>query len=245
MNSKSSSADRIREKKKIFLNREQKIIDAALSLFLSDGIDRVTVSSIAAKAGIGKGTVYKHFLTKNEILVRIMLDYEESITQRLAEGIANAEAGESGAAAKAYFESRLARPELDRLVQHLEVRLIDAEDVSDQLDQLHAMRRSNEDSLNSMITRLIERGVLEDVPPHYHYLACWALAQGAVELCFSRSWNYRLDSADLMKFITGVGVTIGNSGQYRDPTTSKSAAAKITGSQSAASKSLKPPESSN
>jgi len=43
------------------------------------------------------------------------------------------------------------------------------------------------------------------------------LAQGAVELCFSRSWNYRLDSEDLMKFITGVGVTIGNRGQYRDP----------------------------
>lgn len=227
MNSKTSSADRIREKKKIFLNREQKIIDAALSLFLSDGIDRVTVSSIAGKAGIGKGTVYKHFLTKNEILVRIMLDYEESITQRLADGIAKSESGESGAAAKAYFESRLARPELDRLVQHLEVRLIDAEDVAGQLDQLHAMRRSNEDSLNSMITRLIERGVLEDVPPHYHYLACWALAQGAVELCFSRSWNYRLDSADLMKFITGVGVTIGNSGQYRDPSLSKSTASKL------------------
>ena len=216
MNSKSSSADRIREKKKVFLGREQKIIDAALALFLSDGIDRVTVSSIAAKAGIGKGTVYKHFLTKNEILVRIMLDYEESLTKRLAAGIAKAEAGESGAAAKAYFESRLARPELDRLVQHLEVRLIDAQDVAEQLDQLHLMRRSNEDSLNSMITRLIDRGVLEDVPPHYHYLACWALAQGAVELCFSRSWNYRLDSAELMKFITGVGVTIGNRGQYRD-----------------------------
>ena len=86
-----------------------------------------------------------------------------------------------------------------------------------QLDQLHQMRRSNEDSSNSMITRLIDRGVLEDVPPHYHYLACWALAQGAVELCFSRSWNYRLDSEELMKFITGVGVTIGNRGQYRDP----------------------------
>jgi hypothetical protein len=41
MNSKSSSADRIREKKKIFLNREQKIIDAALSLFLSEGIDQI------------------------------------------------------------------------------------------------------------------------------------------------------------------------------------------------------------
>ena len=217
MSSKTSSADKIREKKKLFLNREQKIIDAALDLFLSDGIDRVTVSSIAEKAGIGKGTVYKHFLTKNEILVRIMLDYEESITRTLADGIAKAEAGESGAAAKAYFESRLKRPELDRLVQQLEVRLNDSEDVAAQMEQLHLMRRSNEDSLNNMITRQIDRGVLEDVPPHFHYLACWALAQGAVELCFSRSWNYRLDTDELMKFITGVGVTIGNRGQYRDP----------------------------
>ena len=152
MNSKTSSAERIREKKKLFVAREQKIIDAALELFLSEGIDRVTVSRIAAKAGIGKGTVYKHFLTKNEILIRIMLDYEESITQKLAAGIAKSEKGESGAAAKAYFESRLARPELDRLVQHLEVRLIDEPDVAEQLDQLHKMRRSNEDSLNSIQT---------------------------------------------------------------------------------------------
>jgi TetR/AcrR family transcriptional regulator len=195
MNSKTSSAERIREKKKLFVAREQKIIDAALELFLSEGIDRVTVSRIAAKAGIGKGTVYKHFLTKNEILIRIMLDYEESITQKLAAGIAKSEKGESGAAAKAYFESRLARPELDRLVQHLEVRLID-------------------------------EPVLEDVPPHYHYLGCWALAQGAVELCFSRSWNYRLDSEDLMKFITGIGVTMGNRGQYRDLSSNKSSRSK-------------------
>ena len=53
MNSKTSSAERIREKKKLFVAREQKIIDAALELFLSEGIDRVTVSRIAAKAGIG------------------------------------------------------------------------------------------------------------------------------------------------------------------------------------------------
>ena len=65
MSSKTSSADRIREKKKLFLDREQKIIGAALELFLKESIDSVTVSKIASKAGIGKGTVYKHFLTKN------------------------------------------------------------------------------------------------------------------------------------------------------------------------------------
>jgi TetR/AcrR family transcriptional regulator len=61
---KASSADRIRQKKKVFLAREQKIVDAAMELLISENIDRVTVSKIASKAGIGKGTVYKHFLTK-------------------------------------------------------------------------------------------------------------------------------------------------------------------------------------
>ena len=214
MSNKTSSSDRIREKKKLFLDREQKIIDAALELFLKESIDCVTVSKIASKAGIGKGTVYKHFLTKNEILVRIMLDYERNITDCLAAGIIKAEQGDAGAACQAYFQARLARPDLDRLVQQLEGRLADAADIAEQLEELHNIRRSNEDSLSDMLTKQIGAGVLEDVPPHFHYLACWALAQGAVDLWYSKSWNYRHDTADLMKFITNIGVTMGNRGQY-------------------------------
>ena len=214
MSSKISSADRIREKKKLFLDREQKIIDAALELFLKESIDAVTVSKIASKAGIGKGTVYKHFLTKNEILVRIMLDYERNIADCLAAGIRKAEKGDAPAAAQSYFQARLARPDLDRLVQQLEGRLEYAEDIVEQLEELHKIRRSNEDSLSHMLTKQIGAGVLEDVPPHFHYLACWALAQGAVDLWYSRSWNYRHDTADLMEFITNIGVTMGNTGQY-------------------------------
>jgi AcrR family transcriptional regulator len=168
-------------------------------------------------AGIGKGTVYKHFLTKNEILARIMLDYERNITNCLAAGIVKAEKGDPGAAAKGYFEARLERPELDRLVQQLEGRLLDAPDIADQIDELHRTRRSNEESLSELMNGLIGQGILEDVPPHFHYLACWALAQGAVELCFNASWNYRTDTKELMDFITNIGVTMGNRGQYRSP----------------------------
>jgi TetR/AcrR family transcriptional regulator len=221
MNRPTSSADRIREKKKLFLDREQSIIDAALELFLAEGIDRVTVSKIAAAVGIGKGTVYKHFLTKNEILLRIMIDYERNITNCLAAGIIKAENGDSGAAAKGYFEARLARPELDRLVQQLEVRLADAEDIAGQMDELHDIRRSNEESLHGLMSDLIGKDILEDVPPHFHYLACWALAQGAVELWFNKSWNYRTDTKELMEFISNIGVTMGNRGQYHNVDSSK------------------------
>ena len=51
---KTSSTDRIREKKKVFLAREQKIVSAALELLISENIDRVTVSKIASQAGMAK-----------------------------------------------------------------------------------------------------------------------------------------------------------------------------------------------
>jgi AcrR family transcriptional regulator len=158
--------------------------------------------------------VYKHFLTKNEILIRIILDYEQNITEKLTDGIKRADAGDSGAAAKSYFEARLENPQLDRLVQQLEDRLVDSGDVADQAEELYQLRRSNEDALTGLTTKLIDRGVLEDVPPHFHYLACWALAQGAVELCFNKTWNYRTDTSELMEFISNIGVTMGNQGQY-------------------------------
>ena len=209
-----SSSNRIREKKKVFLAREEKIVRAALELLIGENIDRVTVSKIASKAGIGKGTVYKHFLTKNEILVRIMLDYERRIARRLSEALKEAESGDPGAVSKAYFDSRLERPELDRLVQKLEDRLVDADDIKPQLAEFSRIRRSHEDALGSMITKLIGEGILEDVPPHYHYLSCWALAQGAVELCFNKSWGDLEDTPELMGFISSIGVTMGNRGQY-------------------------------
>ena len=228
MQSNNSSADRIREKKKLFLAREQRIIDAAIELFLEESIDRITVSKIAVRPGIGKGTVYKHFLTKNEILIRIILDYEHNITTRLTDGINRADSGDSGAAAKSYFQARLENPKLDRLVQQLEDRLIESGDVADQVEELYQLRLSNEDALTGLTTKLIDRGVLEDVPPHFHYLACWALAQGAVELCFNKTWNHRIDNTELMDFITNIGITMGNQGQYHpnDSATSKKSKSK-------------------
>lgn len=212
-----SSTDKIREKKRQFLAREHRIIERALRCLLRDGIDQVTVAAIAEEAGIGKGTVYKHFQSKSEILARILLDYEERIRANLDEGIKAAEAGNPGAMVKAYFHSRLSNPELDRLVQQLEERLQEDALVARQVSELHEMRRATIERIGTMVSKLIGHGVLEDVPPHYHYLACWALAQGAVDVCFNKAFADHLgDKENLLRFITGIGMTMGNKGQVRD-----------------------------
>lgn len=212
----NSSTEKIRQKKKRFLEREDKIVRAARELFLEEGVDNVTVSDIARQAEIGKGTVYKHFLSKAEIMLRIMVDYERHIASRLSEGIEAAEAGDAGAAARAYFQCRLENPSLDRLVQQLEVRLETLPGGAANLAEIHGIRRSTVDNLSHLISNLIDRGVLEDVPPHYHYLACWALAQGAVEVCFNKGFADQFeDKSGLLDFISRIGVTMGNCGQLR------------------------------
>jgi TetR/AcrR family transcriptional regulator len=217
MSRSPDSTDKIREKKKRFLSREERIIEKALSLLVRDGIDKVTVSAISREAGVGKGTVYKHFLTKTEILMRIVLNYERNITENLRKGIESTEAGDPGAAARSYFQARLSDPALDRLVQQLEVKLQGNEEVEDKMLELHTMRRSNINALNVMIAKLIDKGILEDVPPHYHYLSCWALAQGAVEAYFNVSYGADVeDKEDFLRFVANIGITMGNSGQLRD-----------------------------
>jgi AcrR family transcriptional regulator len=73
-----SSERKIRE----FERREQEILSAALKLFSGERWESVTVTQIAIEADIGKGTVYKHFASKDEIYARLALDFFNGLLQR-------------------------------------------------------------------------------------------------------------------------------------------------------------------
>ena len=46
---------------------EQTLLDAAAALFVTSGVD-VPVRDIAARAGVGTGTIYRHFPTRAELI---------------------------------------------------------------------------------------------------------------------------------------------------------------------------------
>lgn len=66
-----------------FDRREQEILAAALSLFSRDDWELVTVDEIARKAEVGKGTIYKHFESKDEIYARLALDFNRALLLRI------------------------------------------------------------------------------------------------------------------------------------------------------------------
>jgi AcrR family transcriptional regulator len=55
------------------------IIDSAIELFSTRGIEAVTVEEIADHADIGKGTVYNYFQTKEDIVVAFIVDLERKV----------------------------------------------------------------------------------------------------------------------------------------------------------------------
>lgn len=73
-----------------FQHREQAILHSALALFRQHSWETVTIAEVAAAAGIGKGTVYKHFPSKEALFAELVLDF----SQRCLEGYRQLPAGD-------------------------------------------------------------------------------------------------------------------------------------------------------
>ena len=191
-----------------FRRREQEILDTALQLFLSEGEDSVTVEMIAEAVGIGKGTIYKHFNSKAEIYLRLMLDYERDLAELFQSDNVSRD---REALSRAYFEFRMSDPQRYRLFDRLEEKVVKTRQVPELVEQLHSIRTSNFQRLTSLIEGRIDEGKLEDVPPYFHYCAAWALVHGAVALYHSPFWRDVLeDQEGFFQFLMDIGVRMGN-----------------------------------
>lgn len=59
----------------LFQQRETLLLDTALTLFRDSGWERATIAQLAQQAGVAKGTVYKHFSSKESIYARLALRF--------------------------------------------------------------------------------------------------------------------------------------------------------------------------
>lgn len=63
----------------------QKILDAAQRLLETDGLARLTTKELAAAAGCAEGTLFKHFRTKEDIIIAVVMEnaprFREAVSQ--------------------------------------------------------------------------------------------------------------------------------------------------------------------
>lgn len=196
-----------------FRRREQEILDTSLRLFLEQGEDSVTVEMIADEVGIGKGTIYKHFKSKAEIYLRLMLDYERDLASLLhSESIER----DREALSRDYFAFRMSDPERYRLFDRLEEKLVKSNQLPELVEELHSIRASNFNHLTGVIQERIDDGKLENVPAYFHYCAAWALVHGAMAMYHSPFWQEVIeDKEGYMQFLMDIGVRMGNKSKRR------------------------------
>lgn len=198
---------RVRE----FRQREREILDMAEALFLELGEDRVTVELIADRVGIGKGTIYKHFETKHEIYLLLMIRYEEELSAILRQVDVS---DDKERLAREYFHFRMSDPKRYQLFDRLEQKVIKEQAVPELVDQLHRIRAANFNHLSQIVEARIAEGILEDVPPIWHICTAWALAHGAAALIESPFYQQLIaDKGEFTDFLVDIGIRMGNRGQ--------------------------------
>lgn len=66
------------------LDRKELIIQSALQNFMEEGYERATMQEIAVKAGVGKGTIYEYFSSKEELFSEVVLTGIHKMCDELA-----------------------------------------------------------------------------------------------------------------------------------------------------------------
>lgn len=64
--------------------KRKKIFDAALRVFAQKGYHNATIDEIAALSGVGKGSVYRYFKSKEDLLTQLLNEHYENIVGRIS-----------------------------------------------------------------------------------------------------------------------------------------------------------------
>lgn len=123
------------------------LLDAAAAAFAERGMD-ASIAEIAQRAGVGKGTVFRHFATKEELLAAIALDrFDELIA--VASDLLDAE--DPGAAVLEFMTTGATMHAHDRTFSQVSVRTF-LKDPS---------VRAASDRLGRLVDQLVERAQQE------------------------------------------------------------------------------------
>jgi AcrR family transcriptional regulator len=68
--------------------RVERVLDSAAELLVRWGYQRVTIDDVARHAGIGKGTVYLHFRSKDALFLTVLMRVHRDFVERMADRMA-------------------------------------------------------------------------------------------------------------------------------------------------------------
>lgn len=181
-------------RKQQFEFRERQILQTAEQLLLDSGNYDLTLDSLAQHLDLAKGTLYKHFGSKDELLVRILIDYEERMY-----AVNAIDDGAAAGVARMVLQ-QLFRPQRAMMFNHLEEKLASTTSgLKHWFAKLYQIRRERMKRISAIAeTYLMEQN--STMPTRDYLASIWAVGQGGAGLLNSSFYQRYLGRRDTLKY---------------------------------------------
>lgn len=176
-----------------FKEREESILAVAEQLLLESGDGDITLDSLAEQLELAKGTLYKHFVSKDELFLRIIIRHEEHL-------LANSRIGDDPSAGVArVILYHLLNPQRAMLLNQIEERLANSATGLNRLfSELYAIRRERMRQLINITTAYLQSQ--NSLMTTRDYLATiWVMGQGGAGLLNSSFYQRYLGRRDTLR----------------------------------------------
>ena len=193
-------------KEREFQRREEEILKSAVRLFEGEDWEQVTVAQIAQEADIGKGTVYKHFSSKEDIYARVALDFHEQL-MGVFEGISK------GQGVLAFMREAIS--ESFKFYQRNNVcaklsSFCKRSDFKRRISEQHCKEYEHMDQrfelfFGEILQAGIDEGVIQDQPIIHLMIGLEATFEGAISMMMNDSYTdfSELDEEQFVEVLTG------------------------------------------
>jgi AcrR family transcriptional regulator len=166
-----------------YVAREEDLKRAAIALFDRDDWERVTIDEIARRAEHAKGTVYRHFASKDDLYAHIAIDHAEETFRRLTAVPTDLPFEEAVAALVAVYWDRFTRDRATARLAHY----VQRDDFLPRLPEETRRRMREADARHlGLVARLLERaadaGEIPGGDLRARLFAANALLMGALRL---------------------------------------------------------------
>lgn len=173
-----------------FLIRKEKILQVAEKLLLENN-QEMTLDELVAELDIAKGTLYKHFRSKNELLLELIIQNEKEILK-----ISDQYHTDIKEYAPRYMLHHLMAPSRTILLHQLEEHLTMTESKLKHLfDELYAIRQQRIVSLKDMTEKYL-KSLNYDMSIRDYLSYIWSLTYGAALLLNSSYYQRSIGSRE-------------------------------------------------
>lgn len=176
-----------------FKHREETILTVAEQLLLESGEGDITLDSLAEQLDLAKGTLYKHFGSKDELFLHIIIRHEQQLfhLSTINDG------AEAGVARVILYH--LLNPQKAMLFNQIEERLASSSTGLNKLfAQLYEIRRERMKQLINITTHYLQSK--NSCLTTRDYLATiWAMGQGGAGLLNSSFYQRYLGRRDTLR----------------------------------------------